>query len=270
MIVTNTYRSFYGAGIVGNFGAIEYREHGPVLYDGRQSSLTLRKKSKPCEVLKQMSEHLEVIEIDDRDSKIESEAKIFCKNCKQFVKCYKKVVIRKFGSMQKDLYIEQGVGVYSLASDGSAYSRGSCTDGNHMHVVINGAKLYLHSIMLLMLCPDALSLYMADDSLVINHVRIPEPRKVLAETDIRYLELVPQRFNNLHSRFVSKWQLWGIPVSSLSVDELDADLQDACKGTCSVVEDGWWEKVVYGDDLIREKVIGICLDVYNKVVAPGF
>lgn len=264
---------FEKVGVLGKYtgcGKIA-RLHGPVIKKCTQTSLCKRKDSASYKLLKDLVRHSEPLETDCTD--VISELfciKMFPNKRHMMHTVYRKVRINKFGKMKRDIYVERGVGIYYIKKDGSLRIMGSLSGGSHNYVVIDNTKLYVHSIMLFVLCPAAFDRYCLNDNLVVNHTRIPEVGETLYETDVRYLELVSSCDNTAHFRFIKRWGLWNVPVSAMAVYDLDKKFEVISQDFGVELKDWYDGPVDYKDTGLKEKFVAMCNELFAEVVNPDY
>lgn len=266
--------TFREAGVVARLGksesATEVRIHGPVIYNSPHKTNISARCSSSANTLKKLLNNVVAFDFDTLDMPGAIINKRLMKNPVKVPLVFNSVTIRRCCRMKHDLIIERGVGVYYKLKNGEKKFVGSHSGTKHPYIVVENNKIYLHTLMLLALCGDAGKIYLADEDLEINHVRIPEDGVTSFETDPRYLELVPSSMNKLHYRFIKRWGLWGVPVSAMAVEELNVMFEIYAQAFGVVLPDGPATTVDYGDSELKPFFISICNELFKKVVNPRY
>lgn len=224
------------------------RYHG--VADVVGNSLDRRKDSCSMQLISEMKSHSEVLDWYDISNKVA-----------------RKVVVHKYGNMNNDLYIELGVGVYTLRHDGSRKDVYSWDGDKYPYMNRDFTRVTIHALVMFMLYDSAWQVYKTSDDLQVNHLIIPKAGVTYLENNPFYLEVVTRRQNIRHRRFINRWGLYGVPVSAFMVDDLEGLFYTACLEAGVVVSDTWRDPVELSE---RDRcvIVDTCWGVFKELVYP--
>lgn len=224
------------------------RRSYPGVVDVVHSPLDRRKDSCSMRLISEMKNHSEVLDWYDIGNKVA-----------------RKVVVHKYGNMNSDMYIELGVGVYTLRNDGSRKDVYSWDGAKYPYMNRDFTRVTIHALVMFMLYDSAWQVYKTSDDLQVNHLIIPKAGITYLENDPFYLEVVTRRQNIRHRRFIHRWGLYGVPVSAFMVDDLEGLFYTACLESGVDVSDTWREPVDLCDE-DRAIIVDVCWGMFRSEI----
>lgn len=158
----------------------------------------------------------------------------------------------------KAIYIENGVRVAYFDVNGTRYryvengllekqnkvsltwrklSNVACKNGIYHNYNVGGVPIKSYILAMTCFVEGFYQKYMDDKNLVVNHTVVQlvdtywgiraEP-VYSVESNVQYLEVIPQYLNIRHGAFVNKWGLFNVYVSAYDIDELEKLFMNVC------------------------------------------
>lgn len=139
-------------------------------------------------------------------------------------------VIDNSSRNMRNYKIKDGYGIYAIKGDGEELKQRitfnpthRCVDKRVISRTADGVDLCdrYYRTLVFTLHPAVCKYYIADNGLDLNHVIIDQAGEQRVEFCSQFYEACSKSFNNAHRKFVKRFGLYGVPVSSFDINRLE-------------------------------------------------